>query len=498
VGVILKVLVELFRRYKVAVLLFAASAVILGLFSWNWILAPSPHFHFVDLASSFLSGRLDTDTPRHHRGEKQRPEDRAGYKAAIDRHLTGGKGEAIGWNDWASVRQITLTDGEVVRGVFPWGNVEGSQKNRFHALDKTVRIIDTKLDIKKGCDSPNANCDRKDYYVSFPPFPAVVLMPVVAIFGYNVNDVLLTVLNGALNCMLLFFLLEMLVKYGLSTRNRRENLILALLFTFGTVHFFSAIRGQVWFSALIVGVTLNILYLMWATGTRHPFLAGLAVACGMATRTPMAFASIFFALEIFREGSNMRWPGWKYIFGKVIPFAIPILIVGCGLLIMNWARFSNPFEFGHTFLADGTRASIRDHGLFSGWFARANLAAMLTNPPVIDGAPPFIHITRHGLGLLWTSPFLMFVLWPKVWGAYSRNLAITVAIIAIPLAFYQNTGWAQFSYRFALDFLPFVMVMIAAGGRRFSRAFFIAAAFSILMNVFGAITYDRMGMFYYD
>jgi len=487
-----------FLKNRVPLLLFGVSAIVLGLFSWNWILSPSPHFHFTDLANSFLSGRLDTETPRHHRGERQRPEDPAGYKAAIDRHLTGPGGKAIGWNDWASVRRIKLTDGQEVRGVFPWADTDGSRKNEFHALDGTVRIIDPKLDIARDCGSGGSPCDSKDWYVSFPPFPSVLLVPLVAVFGYNINDVLLTVLNGAMNCMLIFLLLELLVSRKLSTRSRRENVILAILFTFGTVHFFSAIRGQVWFSALILGVSINILYIVCAIGARRPFLAGLAIACGMATRTPIAFASVFFALEIFRDGQNMRWPGFKYILRKVIPFAVPILAGGVLLMLMNYFRFDNPFEFGHSFLADGTRNSIRNHGLFSMWFAKDNLGAMLTNPPVIDGNSPFIHITRHGLGLLWTSPFLLMVLWPRVRNAFVRNLALTAVVIMVILSMYQNTGWAQFSYRFGLDFLPYVILMIAAGGREFSKVFLGAGAFSILMNVFGALSYDRMGMFFYD
>lgn len=484
--------------HRVHLLLFVVSAAVLALFSWNWILQPSPHFHFTDLANSFLQGRADTDTPRHHRGEKQGPKDPPGYKQAIDRHLTGPGGKSQGWNDWASVREITTTDGEVVRGVFPWGDTDGSRKNEFHGLDKTVRIIDPKVDIKKGCGSSGALCDRKDWYVSFPPFPAVILMPLAAIFGYNINDVLLTVLNGGLNCLLLFILLEYLVSTGMSRRTRRENIMLAVLFTFGTVHFFSAIRGQVWFSALIIGVSINILYLLAATGARRPFLAGLAIACGMATRTPIAFASIFFVLEVFRDGDRMRWPGFGHVLRKGLAFALPILAGGIALMILNYVRFDNPFEFGHTFLADGTRNSIRNHGLFSFWFARDNLGAMLTNPPVFDGKAPFIHITRHGLGLLWTSPFLLIALWPRVRNAYTRNLTVTIVVIASILVLYQNTGWAQFSYRFALDFMPYLFALIAVGGREFNRAFMAAGVFGILMNTFGAITFDRMNMFYYD
>jgi hypothetical protein len=491
-------LVAFVRRVRVPLLVFACSAAVLALFSWDKILAPSPHFHFLDLANSFLHGRVDTETPKRFRGQQSRPDDAQGLQAAVDRHLTDGGGKAVGWNDWAALRIITLTDGTQVKGVFPWGDQQGDQKHRFRELDGTMRIIDPELDIAKNCGSPPRKCDETQYFMSFPPFPAIAMMPAFLIWGYDVNDVLFTVLNAALNAMLILLLLEYLRSRGLSTRTTRENVLLAILFTFGTVNLFSSIRGEVWFSALIVGVTLHLAYILLSVEARYPFWAGLMLGLGLATRTPIAFAAAFFALEMLRDGDRLRWPGWGPILRKGIVFSIPILAVGFALMAYNDARFESFGEFGHTFLANGTRASIRDHGLFSFWFLKANLAAAFTNPPVFDGNVPFIHITRHGLGLPWTTPALLFLLWPRTWGAFARNLAITAAIVAIPDLFYQNTGWAQFGYRFGLDFLPYLLVMLAVGGRKMGRWFLVAVAVSILMNALGAITFDRMGMFYYE
>lgn len=491
-------MVDVLRRVRVPLFLFLGSAIVLALFSWDNILEPSRHFHFLDMANSFLEGRLDTETPKRFRGQQPRPEDAPGLQAAVDRHLTQGNGKAVGWNDWASLRIIKLTDGTVVKGVFPWSDQQGEQKNRFRELDGTMRIIDPDLDIAKDCGSPPRRCDETQYYMSFPPFPALALMPAFLIWGYDVNDVLFTVLNAALNAMLILLLLEYLRTRGLSARTTRENVLLAILFTFGTVNLFSSIRGEVWFSALIVGVSLHVAYILLSIEARHPFWAGLMLGCGMATRTPIAFAAVFFGLEMLRDGDRLRWPGWGPVLRKGIVFAIPVLAVGFLLMAYNYARFESFGEFGHTFLANGTRASIRDHGLFSMWFLKANLAAALTNPPVFDTFPPFIHITRHGLGFLWTTPALVLVLWPKVWNAFARNLLITAGIVAIPVLFYQNTGWEQFGFRFGLDFLPYFLVMLAVGGRKLGRVFFVLFALSILMNALGAITFDRMSMFYYE
>lgn len=489
---------EFLVRRKVELLVFIGAAIGLSLFSFDNILGPSRHFHFIDLAHSFVNGQVGTDTPKRIRGQKPREGDPKGYQAAIDRHTTDAGGKGVGWNDWASIREFKLTDGTWVKGVFPWGDKQGEEKKRFVELDGTRRIIDTQLDVAKDCGDPPRRCDETKYFMSFPPFPAVAMIPFYLIWGYNFNDVLFTVLNAALNALLLFTLLEYLRLRQLSRRSTRENVVLTILFTFGTVNLFSAIRGEVWFTALVLGFTLHVLYILFAIEARRPFLAGLMLGLGMATRTPIAFAFIFFALEMFRDGDRLRWPGFAYILKKGVLFAVPILAVGVALMAYNYARFENPFEFGHKFLAAGTRPSIRDHGLFSFWFLRANLAAAFINPPVIDGVAPYIHITRHGLSMLFTTPVFIFLLWPKDFGAFGRNLAIAMAFVAIPSLFYQNTGWAQFGYRFSMDFMPYMILMLAAGNRKFGKGFYVAFAISLLVNFFGAITYDRIGMFYYD
>ena len=51
---------------------FVGALVVYCTFAWGRLSEPSPQFHFVDLAHSFLNGRLDTDTPRRRvRDEKK-------------------------------------------------------------------------------------------------------------------------------------------------------------------------------------------------------------------------------------------------------------------------------------------------------------------------------------------------------------------------------------------------------------------------------------------
>ena len=75
---------------------------------------------------------------------------------------------------------------------------------------------------------------------------------------------------------------------------------------------------------------------------------------------------------------------------------------------------------------------------------------------------------------------------PLKWPIWSSVFAIS-----LPLALYQNTGWEQFSYRFLLDILPYLMVALALGSRPFGVWFKIALVWGVLINLLGAVTFQR-------
>ena len=76
---------------------------------------------------------------------------------------------------------------------------------------------------------------------------------------------------------LLYVLLRDLKERGRSSRSDRENLTLTFLFAFGTVFFFTAVQGAVWFAAHVVACVLLPLYLLFAFDAKRPALAGLVL-----------------------------------------------------------------------------------------------------------------------------------------------------------------------------------------------------------------------------
>ncbi len=335
------------------------------------------------------------------------------------------------------------------------------------------------------------------WFVSFPPFPALLIAPRVWLAGSaeRVADGRFFGWFGGVAPALLFLTLEKLTRTGRSRRSRVENARFALLFAFGSVYWFSSVQGTVWFVAHVVGAALGIAYVYCSLDAAHPFAAGLALVLGFATRTPLGFAFPFFLLEAHRAAAKTDAArAWLRPFAL---FAAPAAAVLAALMWHNRARFGDPLEFGHRMLAIGWRGRIDKWGLFSYHYLGRNLAVVLTDLPFVapshvEAAAPF-QINAHGLPLWLTSPFLAWAFWPKRTDRLYWALALTALCVAAPILLYQNSGWIQFGYRFSSDFAPFLLIMIAVGGRRLTLPFWALGAAAVAVNAFGALTFQRAG-----
>jgi uncharacterized membrane protein len=200
--------------------------------------------------------------------------------------------------------------------------------------------------------------------------------------------------------------------------------------------------------------------------------------------------ALFFYIQLIWPASGERLPA-KEIIKRFAWFSAPCLVVGGLLLWFNYARFQNPVEFGHTYLAGGTLPRIRDHGLFDTHFLLKNLKAAFTITPSFIGEAPYIKLSKHGMSLFLTTPALLWLFAPKRMPRLAWQSLLMIGILLVPLMLYQNTGWEQFGYRFSLDFLPYVLCLLALGNRRISRLFKALVVVGILINTFGAVTFQR-------
>jgi hypothetical protein len=332
------------------------------------------------------------------------------------------------------------------------------------------------------------------WYVSFPPFPALLMTPFVAIWGVSFNDVAFTLVFAAANVSLLYRLLRRLQP----ERQEWHHAVFALIYGFGTLAWSCAIRGEVWFSAETIGVTLTLLYLHAALQAGSPVLAGLAVGCAAITRTPLAFSAVFFVFEAISPDGPLEWrrlrdpARWRAAIPRLLPYVIAIVAVAIPMAYMNYARFGSLTEFGHSHLyANRVNAQIQRYGLFHYAFLERNLHDAFTRLPEIQLHPLRIGFNGEGMSLFVTTPLFFWLLWPKERPRLHRALWLTVAVVALPGFFYQNSGYYQFGFRFSLDYTPYLIVLLALGRRPFARLFWLAALAGVAVNAWGAAAFNR-------
>ncbi len=429
-------------RNKLPLAAFVVALLVYGAVAGSRLRRRSTDPHFGAQAAAWLDGRLDI----------------AKWPGGAD--------------DPARIDEVLLDDGSVVRG-------------RKLTTRKAFKIAG-------GPEIPIARVKetrRTISYNSFPPFPSVLMIPQVLIHGEWANDVGTTVFFAALVPAALLLLLRRLREAGLSTRSQADELWLAVLLAFGTVFFFSAVQGRVWFTAHVVGVFLAILYVWACVEARHPLLAGLFLGLAFATRTPMLFMAPLFLWEVWRGPPSLR-------LRRLLLFALPVALIGMALAWFNYARFHEFTEFGHSYLVVRQQAQIETHGLFDLHYLARNLAVALTLLPDLLDRAPYVSIGGHGLAMWFTTPALFLLLWPHVRGPWHRAVLVTVACVAIWSLFYQNSGWIQFGYRFSLDYMVLLVVLLAIGGRPLGRGSKALILVGVAINLFGAVTFHRMGQFY--
>jgi hypothetical protein len=292
-------------------------------------------------------------------------------------------------------------------------------------------------------------------YLPFAPFPAVALMPIVAVFGPQVADQWETGINAALAASCVGLAWWFASRAGL--RSLVDRFFLVLLLGFSTQIWWVTTRGGVWHTGHLIATILTLLCLIELWGSRRAWLVGLLAGFAFLTRAPLAFALPFYALLLAGDGiwEPRQWP-WRAWIGIAVGF-LPALAF---FFWYNAARFGSPLESGYGLaLLPAWLEAIRQHGLFSAYHVPMNLDYLFLKVPKLIPTFPYFQPDGLGMSIFITSPGLLYAVrapWrtSRVWW-----LAGAALLVLIPTLLYYGGGWLQFGYRYALDSIPFVWAL---------------------------------------
>lgn len=327
------------------------------------------------------------------------------------------------------------------------------------------------------------------WYVPFPPLPAILLLPWVALTGQEqVNAIAFSLLLGAANVMLTYLVLAAASTQGYSQLKQSSNLWLTVFFALGTMHWTMTLQGTVWFLAQIATYMFVALAVYLVLQNQHPLLVGLMLGLAMLGRPHVAFTGLLLLAIVWQKKKRLS----NLLYHAVL-IGLPMFIAVALLLVYNQARFDNWRDFGYqqqnivSELAD----DLETYGQFNIHFIPRNARAMLWATPQYDESLAGWWPDKWGMSLFLTIPPLVYLfgLWPRhevIWlmiGAW-----LTIALTLVPLLTYYNTGWWQFGYRFALDFMMPLWLLLAISWRQenLPKLFMALILLSIVINYRGA------------
>lgn len=348
----------------------------------------------------------------------------------------------------------------------------------YHPLAQ--RLLQGKFDLPNPVSTQDLSWYQGKWYLPFGPLPAVVLL-LIQMFSptWQTPLVVVTVVVAALAVAtsdVVFRRFNQVFLRGPVVLPTVLTLVLAL----GSELFWVATRPGIWFHAhvyTLLLVALGFLPLMKARVFFKDYALSFWVLAANILVRPTTVLWVLLPLGLFCYDRQVF--GWRRL-------AILGLVVGFWIGLYggyNWARFGNPWENGFTYHQFNPHYAerVRTAG---GWFAWENVPYnawyMLGEIPRLSliSIPSgrygfFLEYNPEGNAVWFFTPPLLAAGLALPWRFSGRLRWVTLGLWTVTLLVLvtvlrlSGTGWYQVGYRYVMDVLlpVFLLVMIGVRGK---------------------------------
>lgn len=302
-------------------------------------------------------------------------------------------------------------------------------------------------------------------YAYWPPFPAILLIPFVAIFGVTFSDIFFTIFLGSINVTMFVILLKELNNKNIVSLDRIKFGLLVLFFAFGTVYVTVVPLGKVWFTSHVVSLFCVLLVFITSVkyeGVKAFIFTGIAISAAFATRMHLFLLGIWPAWYLLSK--NWHKP-LKKLISLIFWGLLPLIITGCLIFYYNYTRFGDIFDLGYAYhnMSYFFREDYLKYGGFNLHYVPINIYYQYIAYPFVLKNQENIFM---GGSLFLLSPLFFGVFWAiKDIKKKTSNLMLllSISITNIPVLLLMGTGWVQFGPRYTLDFIIPLLILTAIG-----------------------------------
>lgn len=329
------------------------------------------------------------------------------------------------------------------------------------------------------------------YYIVPPPMPAILLLPLTAVYGLSTNQTIVSIFFGSLNVPLAYLTAKAL------TNNRSIQIASAVMFGFGTIMWWVTTAGGVWTFSSVISVTFLFIAILLTLHKAHPFLSGLALGASYWSRLPTILSFPFFVImyaEQWYKSDNT-----KSILKRISIKPLFFLGLGAGIFVVmnalyNYVRFDTPFDVSYYLIPGILDEPWYKEGIFDISYIPRHLKVIFTGLPHFSYEAPYITPSWDGMAIWLTTPAFIYAFFAGIRNRLAIGCWITIALIAF-LDFCHGTwGFTQFGYRFAVDFYPFLFLLTVKGiGDELKWHHKALISLGILVNLWGVLWIHKFG-----
>lgn len=319
-------------------------------------------------------------------------------------------------------------------------------------------------------------------YVVYPPMPAILLMPFVAIFGISFHQSWLSIFLAAANVSLSYLVFLKIFK------NKQLSLWGSLLYAFGTIQWFHAEVGSAWYIAHIAAMFFVWLAILETVTKKRLLLVGLFIGAAYLSRLPAILAVVFplvYLFDKFLVFQRNKFP--KIDFKNCLLLGLGILPAVTLNFLYNYFRFGTFYDIAYSLLPVFDEPWYK-YGLFSIYNIPTHLIEALTALPKFIPYPPFVIPSLNVLAIWFTTPAFILALFANFKNRMAIACLFTIITISLPALMHGNNGFSQFGYRYLMDFYPFLLILTVSGaGDKIKWWIILLSILSIAVNLWGVI-----------
>lgn len=325
-------------------------------------------------------------------------------------------------------------------------------------------------------DWPGAYIDalgfNGQHYVIEAPLPAVLLLPWVALAGTAANQTFIA-------CVLAGIALG--AAWELGERFEvplRANAWLCAFLLLGTSLEWCAALGDVWFIAHVSAVCFTLLALVELAGKRRGLLIALWAICAAESRFTLVLALPVYAGLLFLAPRARA--------ASIAGFAAVIAACAALWAWYNVLRWGTIADIGYTTWYHQDQAGMPTGSPFRLSYLPYQAWSFFVQRPDFNGQFPWIRPSFAGVALTWTSPALILAFLARRPVTWTVAMWVAVVLTAVPNFLYYVNGFAQYGMRHALDFIPFLFVLMLLAAREgIDAGFKVLIAYSVAASTYG-------------